>query len=143
MGALQITTEGRASATRQIFPTLLSGGTIFRGWARSACGDAAEGLAWIEGAIEDWMATSTILWVSYYLALKAEALYLADRTCEALGAINEAEELAERFEDRHWCAELRRLRAVYFSRRSVQKRTKLRLRSAQPLESQRSRSRFR
>ena len=102
-------------STRQIFPTWLAGGAILRGWARSACGDAAEGLAWIEGAIEDWMATSTILWVSYYLALKAEALYLADRTCEALGAINEAEELAERFEDRHWCAELHRLRGVFLA----------------------------
>ena len=34
----------------------------------------------------------------YFLALKAEALHLADRTSEALEAIREAEALAERFE---------------------------------------------
>jgi predicted ATPase len=74
-----------------------------------------EGLAWIEGGIEDWMATGAILWVSYFLALKAEALYLADRTSEALEAINEAEAVAERLEERYWCAELHRLRGVFLA----------------------------
>jgi hypothetical protein len=49
------------------------------------------------------------------LALKAESLYLADRTSEALEAINEAEALAERFEERYWCAELHRLRGVFLA----------------------------
>jgi adenylate cyclase len=49
------------------------------------------------------------------LALKAEALHLADRTAEALEAINEAEAIAERSEE-HWrCAELRRLRGVFLA----------------------------
>jgi hypothetical protein len=39
------------------------------------------------------------------LARKAEALYLADRTSEALEAINEAEALAERFEQLDYSAE--------------------------------------
>ena len=51
----------------------------------------------------------------YYLALKAEALHLADRTSEALEAIREAEALAERFEERWWCAELHRLRGVFLT----------------------------
>ena len=46
---------------------------------------------------------------------KAEALHLADRTSEALAAINEAEALAERFEQRVSCAELCRLRAVFLA----------------------------
>lgn len=46
----------------------------------------------------------------YWLAVKAEVLNLAGRTCEALQAIGEAEALAERFEERGWCAELHRLR---------------------------------
>jgi len=50
-----------------------------------------------------------------YLARKAEALYLADRTSEALEAISEAEALAERFEQRFWCAELHRLRGVFLA----------------------------
>ena len=61
------------------------------------------------------MATGTILSVPYHLALKAEALYLAGRTSEALGAINEAEALAERSEERWWCAELQRLRGVFLA----------------------------
>jgi tetratricopeptide (TPR) repeat protein len=102
-------------SARQNFAFWLAGGEVLRGWARSACGDTAEGLARIEGGIEDWMATSAILWVSYFLALKAEALYLADRTSEALEAINEAEAVAERLEERWGCADLHRLRGVFLA----------------------------
>ena len=49
------------------------------------------------------------------LAEKAEALYLADRTFEALEAINEAEAIAERFEHRYFSAELHRLRGVFLT----------------------------
>jgi hypothetical protein len=51
----------------------------------------------------------------YFLALKAEALYLANRTREALEAIKEAEILAERFEPRWWSAELHRLKGVFLT----------------------------
>jgi predicted ATPase len=102
-------------STRQNFAFWLAGGEILRGWARSASGDTAEGISWIEGGIEGWRATSAILWVSYFLALKAEALYLADRTSEALEAINEAEAVAERLEERYWSAELHRLRGVFLA----------------------------
>ena len=51
----------------------------------------------------------------YFLALKAEALHLSDRTPEALEAIAEAEALTERSEVRFWCAELHRLRAVFLT----------------------------
>jgi hypothetical protein len=50
-----------------------------------------------------------------FLALRAEALYLANRTSEALEAINEAQALAERSEQRWWCAELHRLRGVFLA----------------------------
>jgi len=56
-----------------------------------------------------------VLNMPYFLALKAEALYLVHRTSEALEAIGEAEALVERFEDRHWCAELHRLRGVFLA----------------------------
>jgi hypothetical protein len=42
-------------------------------------------------------------------------LYLADRTSEALEVLNEAEALAERFDQSFWCAELRRLRGVFLA----------------------------
>ena len=50
-----------------------------------------------------------------FLALKAEALHLADRTSEALQAIKEAEALVERYEERCICAELHRLRGVFLA----------------------------
>src|ERR1700726_1581340 len=49
------------------------------------------------------------------LALKAEALHLADRTSEALEAIREAEALVESSEERWWSAELYRLRGVFLT----------------------------
>ena len=56
-----------------------------------------------------------MLRMPYFLALKAEALHLADRTSEALEAIAEAEAWVERSEERWWCAELHRLRGVFLT----------------------------
>jgi predicted ATPase len=101
--------------TRQNFVRWLPGGEILRGWAHSASGDTAEGISLIESGIEDNRATGSTLMVPLFLALKAEALHLADRTSEALEAIREAEALAERFEGRWWSAELHRLRGVFLT----------------------------
>jgi predicted ATPase len=102
-------------STRYNLTFFLNISAISRGWARSASGNTAEGIPWIEQGIRDLRATGTVLGLPGYLARKAEALYLADRTCEALEAISEAEALAERFENRYWCAELHRLRAVFLT----------------------------
>jgi hypothetical protein len=56
-----------------------------------------------------------VLALPQFLALKAEALHLANRTSEALESIHEAQELAERFEQRWKCAELHRLRGVFLA----------------------------
>jgi predicted ATPase len=102
-------------STRQNFAFWLAGGEILRGWTRSASGDEAEGISWIDEGIEDWRATGSTLIVPYYLGLKAEALYLADRISEAVEAIKEAEAAAQRNEERHSYAELHRLRAVFLA----------------------------
>jgi predicted ATPase len=102
-------------STRHQFAFWLAGGKVLRGWARSVSGDTAEGLAWIEDGIDNWRATDAILAVPYYLALKAEALYLTHRTSEALEAIREAEALVERREERWWCAELHRFKGVFLA----------------------------
>jgi tetratricopeptide (TPR) repeat protein len=114
--------EGLASdlielSTRQNFAWFLAGGEVFRGWARSASGGTAEGLSWIEDGIEHWraVAAGSFGWTTYFLALKAEALHLADRTSEALQAISEAEALVEKSEERWWSAELHRLRGVFLT----------------------------
>jgi Protein kinase domain/NACHT domain len=112
--------ERRASdlselATRHNFAHWLALGAVHRGWARSASGDTAEGLSRIEDGIRDYRATGAMLFVPYWLGLKAEALHLADRTSEALEAIVEAEALADRSEGRWWSAELHRLRGVFLA----------------------------
>jgi predicted ATPase len=88
---------------------------IYRGWARSASGDTAKGIPGIEHGIRDYRATGAMLLMPYLLTLKAEALYLADRTSEALEVISEAEALVERFEEYRRSAELHRLRGVFLA----------------------------
>ena len=78
-------------------------------------GHTTEGIAQIEHGIEDYRVTGSMIDLPYFLALKAEALHLADRTGEALEAIREAAALAERFENRYWSAELHRLRGVFLA----------------------------
>jgi adenylate cyclase len=102
-------------ATRQHFAHWLALGSTLRGWAHSASGGTDEGLSWIESGIRDYRATGAMVGLTAHLARKAEALYLADRTSEALEAINEAEALAERFELGFFSAELHRLRGVFLA----------------------------
>jgi hypothetical protein len=112
--------ERRASevielATRHNFAFWLAPAAILRGWARSVSGDIDEGISWIEDGLRDYRLTGSILGLPFDLALKAEALYLANRAGEALEAIKEAEALAARSEERWWCAELHRLRGVFLA----------------------------
>jgi hypothetical protein len=86
-----------------------------RGWLRSVSGDTAEGISWIEQGIRDLRATGAVLGLPGYLARKAEALHIADRTSEALGATNEAQVLAERFEER-WRLRFAKPSALHGSR---------------------------
>jgi tetratricopeptide (TPR) repeat protein len=102
-------------STRHNFLYWLAQGVIYRGWARSASGDTAEGIPRIEQGIRDLRATGGVLGLPHNLSLKAEALYLADRTSEALETINEAEALAERIEVRGIFSRLHRLRGVFLA----------------------------
>jgi tetratricopeptide (TPR) repeat protein len=101
--------------TRHHFALYLAGGEILRGWARSTSGDSAEGIACIEDGIRDWQASGSRLLLPFWFALKAEALHLARRTCEALEILKGAEALTERSEECWWCAELHRLRGVFLA----------------------------
>jgi tetratricopeptide (TPR) repeat protein len=102
-------------ATRYNFAYFLTMGGVFRGWARSVSGETAEGLSLIEDGIREYRASGSNLGLPFFLTRKAEALHLADRTSEALEAINEAEALVERIGMRWWCAELYRLRGVFLA----------------------------
>ena len=102
-------------STRKNFANWLPGGEVLYGWAQSASGNTAEGLSWIRNGIEAWQATGAMLLMPYWLALKAEALHLANHTSEALEAITAAESLVERSEERWCCVELHRLRGLFLA----------------------------
>jgi serine/threonine protein kinase/predicted ATPase len=102
-------------SARHNFVQWLAVGAIWRGWTRSASGDTAECITWIEQGISDYRATGAVLGLPFYLSLKAEALHLADRTSEALETINEGKTLAERFEHRNVFSRLHRLRGVFLA----------------------------
>jgi hypothetical protein len=102
-------------STRQNFAQWLTVGVFLRGWARSALGNTTEGISWIEDGTRNYRANGAVLVMPYLLALRAKALYFGDHTSEALGALNEAEALTERFEQSCWCAELHRIRSVFFA----------------------------
>ncbi len=102
-------------STRHNFATWLPHAGVLRGWARSARGDTVEGISWIEDGLKETRATGVMLTVPFLLALKAEALHLADRTAQAFEAIREADALVERFENHYWSAELHRLRGVFLA----------------------------
>jgi hypothetical protein len=101
--------------TRHNFVHWLATGAISRGWSHTVSGDAAEGILWIEQGIRDLRAIGAVPGLPDHLARKAEALYLANRTSEALEAINEAETLAERFEHRSVSSRLHWLRGVFLT----------------------------
>jgi tetratricopeptide (TPR) repeat protein len=108
-----LATELIELSTQQNFAYFLAVGTILRGWARGASGSTAQGMSWIEDGMETLRASGSMFGILSLLALKAEALHFADRTPEAVEAIKEAEQLAEKTEGRWWCAELYRLRGVF------------------------------
>src|SRR5262249_10982544 len=99
-------------STRQNFANWLAVGAILRGWARSVLGNASEGISCIEDGIRDYRGRGAIRGMPYFLALKAQALHLANRTPEALESVKEADALIEKYEEHNGRSGLHRLRAV-------------------------------
>jgi Protein kinase domain/NACHT domain len=102
-------------SARANFAFWLAEAKVLRGWACSVSGDPVNGISLIEEGMEDYRATGSTIGRPMLLALKAEALYLADRTSEALEIIEEAQANAQRFEVSWWSAELHRLRGLFLS----------------------------
>ena len=57
-------------STRQSLAHWLAMGAVYRGWARSASGDTAEGISWIEGGIEDYRASGAFVGPLFLLKAK-------------------------------------------------------------------------
>jgi predicted ATPase len=107
-------------STRHHFAHWLPQGEVLRGWARSTSGDITEGISRIVEGIEHFRATGALRGLPFFLALKAEALQLAERTIEALEALREAEASVERSEERLWRGDLHRLRGVFLASMGVE-----------------------
>jgi predicted ATPase len=111
----RLTSDLMELSARHNFAHWLAVGGMLRGWARSASGDTVGGISWIEEGIGAYRASGSMIGLPFWLALKAEALHLANRTSEALAVIREAEVLVEKSEQHDMQAELRRLRGVFFA----------------------------
>ena len=71
-------------STGENFVFWLAWGSVSRGWARSALGNAAQAISWINDGIRDYAATGSMIGIPCWWGLKAEALHLANRPSEAL-----------------------------------------------------------
>jgi hypothetical protein len=113
--AERVSSELVEVSTRQHFPHFRAWGTALLGWTRSVAGLFTQGISWLNDGIEELRTSGALLPMPSLLAAKAEALYLANRTAEALDTIKQAETLVEKTEARWWSAEFYRLRAIFLT----------------------------
>ena len=105
-----------ALATAQGFPQWAAMGTSLCGWALTMQGQGAEGLAQVRQGIAAWRATGAALWVPYFCTVLADVCDHLGHPDEGLQALAEARTLVEQHEERHWEAEIYRLRGVLLLR---------------------------
>ncbi|RIK76499.1 MAG: hypothetical protein DCC68_19205 [Planctomycetota bacterium] len=87
----------------------MAGSKVLRGYAVAAAGELAEGIAAIRGGLDDWQATGSRTYRTYFLGLLADALLRQGDAAAAQQAIDEALALADTTEERFYAAELQRL----------------------------------
>ena len=108
-------TQERAEATITLstelgFPYFLTAGSILQGWSLAEQGQAEEGIAQIRHDLAAHQATGAKLQRPYGLALLAEAYRKGGQVEEALSVLAEALEVVYQTKQRHWEAELFRLK---------------------------------
>ena len=98
-------------STRDNFVFWLSIGAIYRGWARSASGDTAQGIQWIEQGIKDFRAELHRLRGVFLAALGADEAEIEAAFCAAITTAREQKSvlMAKRAEASY--AEYRRQKA--------------------------------
>jgi class 3 adenylate cyclase/predicted ATPase len=108
-------------ATAQGFPLGVVFGTLIRGWALVAQGQAAEGIGQIRQSLADWRATGGELHRPYFLALLAEACGSVGAIEEGLCVLDEALTTVHNTTARQWEAELYRLKGELLKQLSLGK----------------------
>ena len=99
-----------ALSTEQGFPFWLMQGTVLRGWALAEQGQGEEGIRQLRGALAAWRATGAETWRPYSLALLAKMQGKVGQADEGLRVVDEALAIVENTEERHYEAELYRLK---------------------------------
>jgi TOMM system kinase/cyclase fusion protein len=99
-------------ATEQGIAQWCAGGTILRGWAVAAQGQATAGIAQIHQGLAAWRAAWAECLRPYWLALLAEAYAAGDDSTGGLHALAEALALIDKTGERWYEAELYRLRGT-------------------------------
>jgi class 3 adenylate cyclase/predicted ATPase len=95
-------------STEQGFPMWLAYGTILRGWALTAQGEGAEGIAQINQGLVAHRATGAEIQRPYFLSLLAEAHGEVRQPEEGLTVLVEALAIVDNTGERYWEAELHR-----------------------------------
>jgi predicted ATPase len=97
-------------STEQGFPHWLVVGTVLRGWALAAQGQGAEGIAQMHQAAAARRGAGAKLVLPYWLAMLAEAYGGMRQAAEGLVLVAEALAVVNTTGERHWEAELYRLK---------------------------------
>jgi predicted ATPase len=108
-----------ALCTEYGFPLWLAGGTILRGWALAAQGQAEAGIAQMHQGLAVWQAMEAETGLSCWLALLAEAYGNAGQTEAGLRVLAEALAAVHKSGERRWAAELYRLKGELLLRQPV------------------------
>lgn len=99
---------------QQCFPFWLATGHLIQGWVRIQLGDIEPGMSEIKQALKDITATGAMLYLSYYLAIYAEACLIAGQFQKGLDAVNEALAYVDSSGEQMHAAELYRLKGELF-----------------------------
>jgi predicted ATPase len=88
----------------------LAGGTILSGWAMAKNNCVEEGLARLKSGLDEWRATGSITYETYYLGLLTEVLAAQQQVEQSQQLLDQALLLVDQTGEGFWSAELYRLR---------------------------------
>ena len=97
-------------SSEQGFPHWLALATIVRGWALTEQGQGEKGIAQMLQGLDAWWTTKSELFRPSFLALLAKAYGKVGQAAEGLNLLTEALEAAHKTGERHYEAELYRLK---------------------------------
>ena len=124
----QVLREGQAAqeqaeatitlSTDQGFPVWVAVGTRMHGWALAEQGRGEEGVSQIRRGMASFQATGAKVSGPYFLGLLAEACEKTDQVEEGLRAVGDALTIVDKHEERHYEAELYRLKGELLLKQS-------------------------